>query len=226
MEVLLGESTDKKAKIGLETYIGGQQERPEDIVTAMANLEAHLAFMENFDSDENADKPLIVQMLRQLADVITSQKFMKFVDKYQSKYPWIPHTLLVNVQMIFAEFATIARNNKFILKVLRKEVIPKSAFDRVRSLFKDCLSDFNKAANMQSFVLFQTAPSSYASKKRPNPSDGQSSSPRDGDPALRDKKRLRGDTSRGWFTASGPIKFPSSLTERLCNRFGQVGSVC
>ena len=100
METLVGESTDKKAKIGLETYIGGQQDRPEDVVTAMANLEAHLAYMEEFDMDDDDAKPLLVQMLRKIADVMTSQKFMKFVDKYNNQYPWIAHTLLVYVQMI------------------------------------------------------------------------------------------------------------------------------
>ena len=70
----------------------------------MANLEAHLAFMEGFDTDEEDDKPLIVQMLRKIADIITSQKFMKFYDKYNNQFPWISHVLLVYIQMIFAEF--------------------------------------------------------------------------------------------------------------------------
>ena len=222
METLVGESTDKKAKIGLETYIGGQQDRPEDVVTAMANLEAHLAYMEDFDTDDDDNKPLLVQMLRKIADIITSQKFMKFVDKYNSQYPWIPHTLLVYVQMIFAEFATIARNNRYIAKVLKGDVIPASAYDRVQEIFRDCIRDLTKASTLQSYLPFQTKPGSYVNKKRQSRQDSAGPNNPDSDPSK--TKRRRVDTSKGWFTATGPVRFP--LSERICNRFGQIGSFC
>lgn len=165
METLVGESTEKKAKIGLETYIGGLQERPEDVVTAMVNLEAHLAYMEDFDTDDDDGKPLLICMLIRIADIITSQKFMKFYDKHNGQYPWITHVLLTYVQMIFAEFATVARNNKYIHRVLCKDVIPASAYDRVREVFNDCVRDLTKAANLQSYLPFQTRPGSYVPKK-------------------------------------------------------------
>ena len=213
----------KKAKIGLETYIGGQQERPENIVTAMANLEAHLAFMEDFDMDDEDNKPLLVQMLRKIADIITSQKIMKFVDKYNGTYPWISHTLLVYIQMIFAEFATIARNNKFIVKVLKQENIPSSAYDRVQEIFRDCVRDLTKAANLQSYLAFQTKPGSFVSKKRPSSKmlDSGILPEKEGEPQI---KKPRYDTSRGRFEATGPFRFP--INDRICNRYAQIASFC
>ena len=131
----------------------------------MVNLEAHLAYMEDFDTDDDDGKPLLICMLRKIVDIITSQKFMKFYDKHNGQYPWITYVLLTYVQMIFAEFATVARNNKYIHRVLCKDVIPASAYDRVREVFNDCVRDLTKAANLQSYLPFQTRPGSYVPKK-------------------------------------------------------------
>ena len=124
--------------------------------------------------------------------------------------------------MIFAEFATIARNNKFVIRVLRNEPIPSHAYDCVKEIFRDCLRDLTKAANLQSFLPFQTKPGSYLPKKRASPSNDKAALDQGSGPNK--NKRRRYDSSKGWFTASGPVRFP--LSERVCNRFAQIGSVC
>ena len=58
------ENEKHRSKLSLETYLNGLQERPEHVITALANLECHLAAAEEFDNEPDEEKPLIVYMIR------------------------------------------------------------------------------------------------------------------------------------------------------------------
>ena len=108
------------------------------------------------------------------------------------------------------------------MRVLQGVVIPSNTYDRVQEIFQDCVRDLTKAANLQSYIPFQTKPGSYVQKKRGQPSDQADTSTSDSDPNRFKKRRF--DSSKGWFIASGPVRFP--VTDRIYNKFAQVGSVC
>ena len=222
------ENEKNRSKLSLETYLGGLQERPEHVITALANLECHLAAAEEFDHEADEDKPLIVYMIRQFADVIASQEFQQFANRYATKFPWLAHTLIVYCQMFFSEFAAIARNNELIFKVLKGVDIDVSIFNKVQHQFRDMIQDLNNAASYQKITPFQMAPSSYkapttsqTSKARENDNNGG----REGNETIPPRKRIRSEKARGWLNASGPVRWPP-LSERICTRYAQIGAIC
>jgi len=167
-------------------------------------------------------------MIRQFADVIASQEFQQFAHRYATKFPWLSHTLIVYIQMFYSEFATLARNNELIFKVLKGENIKVTIFDRVQRQFKDMIQDLNNAASYQKITSFQMAPSSYkvpssteASKTKGN----ENRSGGDGNDAANPRKRPRNEKSKGWLTANGSVRWPV-LSERICTRYAQIGAVC
>lgn len=225
------ENEKNRSKLSLETDLGGLQDRVEHVITALANFECHLAAIEDFDHHDDEDKPLIVYMVRQFADVIASQYFQQFANRYTTTFPWLAHTLVTFFQMFFSEFATIARNNELIFQVLKGDTIDASVFDKVRAQFKDMLRDLNNAASYQKNSAFQMAPASYTvskaaaieKKKLNSNSNGNEHEPTEGPP----RKRIRSgsDRSKGWYTASGSVRWPI-LSEKFCIRHAQIGAAC
>ena len=223
------ENEKNRSKLSLETYLGGLQDRVEHVITALANFECHLAAIENFDHEADQDKPIIVYMVRQLADVIASQDFQQFANRYTTTFPWLAHTLVTFFQMFFSEFATIARNNELIFQVLKGETIAASVFDKVQAQFKDMLQDLNNAASYQKISAFQMAPSSFSSSSAPKNHDKKnfSNNTSGGDPNDGPiRKRAKGsDRTKGWYVASGSVRWPN-LSEKFCIRYAQIGAFC
>ena len=60
LEALVEEATEKRQKIGLKVFLGGKQDTPEDIITCLANMDAHFAFIVNFDDKPEKGKPCFV----------------------------------------------------------------------------------------------------------------------------------------------------------------------
>ena len=87
---------------------------------------AHFAFIINFNDKPDKQKPLMVRYFRKIADVLSSKEFVTFIQKYITKFPWIPHTIPLQVQLVFSAFVTIARNNRYISMVRRGQEIPYS----------------------------------------------------------------------------------------------------
>ena len=224
LEALVEEATEKRQKIGLKVFIGGKQDTPEDVITALANMDAHFAFITPFDRKSRDEKPLLVKYIREVADVLSSKDFVRFNQKYINLYPWIPHMILSQVQLIFAEFATIARNNRYISMVRRGAEIPFSVFARPIQVFQDSMRELTRAVTQSNVAYYSTAPPTYDFPKA-KPSNEVK------DPKLEekgnDKRKNRKELAKkGWFTAKGSFSWPDTLSCRPCNKYGQIGASC
>lgn len=87
MEIYVEEKKEKLQKNGYKLYLGGQHSHPQHIITAIANLNAHFAFMTVFDTLPQSEQPLLVVYLRKIADILSSTDFIRFCDKYLETNP-------------------------------------------------------------------------------------------------------------------------------------------
>lgn len=228
LEALVEEASDKRQKIGLKVFLGGKQDSPEDIITCLANMDAHFAFIVSFDDKPDKQKPLMVRYFRKIADVLSSKEFVSFVQKFITKFPWIPHMILLQVQLVFSEFATIARNNRYISMVRRGQEIPYSVFGKVIQIFEDSMRELGRAITQSNVSHYSTAPPTYfVAKKSPDNDNRKDSISNDPDDKKNKKKQTKKELfEKGWFLANGSFSWPESLSCRPCNKFGQVGAAC
>lgn len=224
LEALVEEASEKRQKIGLKVFIGGKQDTPEDVITALANIDAHFAFITPFDHKPKDQQPLLVKYLREIADLLSSKDFVRFNQKFISLYPWIPHMILAQVQLVFAEFATIARNNRYISMVRRGDEIPFSVFARPIQVFRDSMRELTRAVTQSNVSYYSTAPPTYTFSTKPSNQENRDTKQEEkGRDKANKKKEL---AKKGWFNAIGSFAWPEGLSCRPCNRFGQIGAVC
>ena len=169
LEALVEETSEKQQKNGLKVFLGDKQDTPEDIITCLTNMNAHFAFIVNFDEKPEKEKPLMVRYFRKISDVLSSKEFVTFVQKYSTKFPWIPHMILFQVQLVFSEFATIVRNNRYISMVRRGQEIPYSVLGKVIQIFEDSMRELGRAVTQLNVSHYAAAPPTYfPSKKQDN----------------------------------------------------------
>ena len=228
MEINVEEEKEKRQKIGYKLYLGGLQSHHQHIITAIANLDAHYAFMTGFDILPQSEQPLLVVYLRKIADILSSTDFSRFSEKYLESFPWIPHMILCQVQLLFGAFAAVARNNRYIGMIEKEEQLPASIFDKATMIFNDTVQELSKAVNQSNVTYYSTPPPTYKPKKTEQPTAVSSNSGSTGNNQTTSSKNNRKNTGKdkGWFLAKGAFKWPEGLSVDICNRYAQIGATC
>ena len=222
LEALVGESNEKKRKINLKTFQGGLQETPTHILTGLANFESKLSFMVDYAGIEESQQPLIVQWVNQLANLYSSREFNRFYDKHCKTLPWIPHTMVTQVQIIISSLAKISKSYLHHNSLKRNQPLHASILRVALKTFNDVIDDIKRSIRGSGLGCFATPPPSYVSPDPPPTSrfKKQSSTTQD-NPADRPERR------RGWLIATGPYRWPQNLhCQHICNKFAQVDSSC
>jgi len=228
LEDLVGESNEKKRKINLKTFQGGLQETPTHVLTGLANLESKFSFMVEYGNLPSTKKqPLFVQWLNNLANIYSSRDFNRFYEKHKKSLPWITHTMVTQVQIIFSLTARVAKSYTNHTALKKDDSLPPSIFKTAHKAYTDIIADIERAYSGASLGCFATPPASYVPPPDNLPQRARTLAP----PHLNTPSRFSSHQSRptrrrGWIHATGPYRWPKLQCGFLCNKFAQVESQC
>jgi len=158
LEAIVGESSEKKRKINLKTFQGGLQENPTHILTGLANFESKLSFMAEYSSTPESSQPLIVQWVNKLANVYSSRQFTRFYDKHHKALPWIPHTMVTQVQIIISSLAKISKSYLHHNVLKQQRNLHASILRTALKTFHDVMDDVKGSIRGSGLGCFATPP--------------------------------------------------------------------
>ena len=230
---LLDQPAEKRSSIRKEIFLKGRQESLEDVITFIANITVFARFWIKMDNDT---QPLMIQLLTEIADFLSSAEYKTFHDKFKKCKVYMPHTLITyifNIVSIFIKMAKtpqVLRKFKITNTVDHKEV--KMAI-MMQSTLMDQLQLCAVTSSTQnifaqapiSFRIFcpslQNAPElqSRLPLKRPNSSQNQEH--------IDERKKPRQEPKEAIINTTGrKIFFPRGLEKKYCADFLDSSSVC
>ena len=226
LDEVMEECPEKKVKKNTKTFCKGMQDSVGHVLTAMANLDAILAFVVSCDQKEEYQTPMLVWYIRRFADIIISPDFQSFERKFLPDCPWIPHNLLCMIQQLLAEAASVADNTANINLVIEKNQVPTSLYDRLFLVYETNIKNMTMCCTMNHPGVFQLAARSFTNKN-PKNFNNQKRKPGEAEDASNDKSPSKQNLSkRGWFVSTARFSWPQTLSIRPCIKFGQQGLSC
>ena len=231
-EALIGEHSDKRNRLNTKSFTGGLQSDPEHILIAIANFDMIASLAADYDEDNVAELPLIVRQFGEMADLYSSPKFQRFLSKYSEKH--IPHALLVQLQTIFAGFASVASNTKYQNIVAAGGLIPRSAYDECCAQFEEIYRSLKSAMGSSTLGILAQAPRSYVPPPQPKETKKRDAPARSASGRAQndEAKKARSDEynqakKQGWLVlTSGSITFPPVMNKIPCKQFATIGRYC
>jgi hypothetical protein len=226
IEHLVGQTEKQQTKVGTEIFIGGIQDHPDDVITAIANFDVLSDIKYGHGKHNEEDMPLLNKYVRQLGDLWCSRAFRTWYNKVKHGAPWITHTLLTQLHTLIAKTAMIANNptNKRHYKD-GKPLSPRLYLD-VAETFERIKSDTLATISSSSLgSLFTSPPSSYRGAKEPIRSPGRK---RDADhlsPSPRAEPRNQLPDLRGWLVNNTRLHINVQGLV-FCSQFACEGSQC
>ena len=125
MDRLLDQPAEKRSSIRKEIFLKGRQESLEDVITFIANITVFARFWIKMNDDT---QPLMIQLLTEIADILSSAEYKVFHDKFKKCKVYMPHTLIsyiFNIVSIFIKMAKtpqVTRKFKITNTVDHKEI--------------------------------------------------------------------------------------------------------
>ena len=115
------------------------QTEPTQVITALANINVMGCLAVEFNEYNKASQPLMMRNFRQVVDLFSLHKVIKYMLKYRTSTLRLPHSLLVQCQSIFSTFAAIASWTDYQNIVLMELEIPLDYYADPIQLFKDLI---------------------------------------------------------------------------------------
>eukprot|EP00978_Attheya_sp_CCMP212_P027284 scaffold91390_cov35-Attheya_sp.AAC.1 len=81
VEHLVGQTEKQQTKVGTEIFIGGVQDHPDDVITAIANMNIIFSVKYTYDEHDEAQMPMLIKYMRQLGDIWCSRAFRAWYNK-------------------------------------------------------------------------------------------------------------------------------------------------
>ena len=231
-EAIVGEQADKKTRLNTKSFLGGLQSEPAHIIVGIANFDAAASLVADYPDHTQAQQPLVVRQMGELANLFSSVDFDRFTQKYKSE-GHIAHAMLVQAQMVFAQFARIASNTKYQNMVTLGQALPRSAYNDAIEQFESIMRSAKEAMHSSTLGVYKQIPRSYEPPSKPESQNNSrkrlSSDSRRKDNVDNKKERTNNDKTKelGWLVVtSGFLKFPTTLKKTPCLGFSRVGRYC
>ena len=209
------------------TFIQGRQTTVNDIQSLIANLVTVFYFLTDINSKDNI--PDIIKILESMADMLNNTRFNLYIDYYQKTYPWIPHTILINIHEIVKSFVKIGNDVNLQRNVEYNEKVPAQTYQACWDIFYNLQRDINDTMGPVRFLkLFRIPPSSYY-----NYCEGKTKRPRDAldfkEKKITKRSHRKMDLAKkGWLVSSVGLDFAfPKLSRRIpCKFHALLGSEC
>ena len=105
---MLDQPTEKWSSISKEIFIKGKQDALEDVTAFIANIIVFARYWVKMEDDEKS-QPLVIQMITEVADFLSSSEYKSFHERFKNKKVFMPHTLFVFTFNIVSIFVKVAK---------------------------------------------------------------------------------------------------------------------
>ena len=97
---MLDQPTEKRSSIRKEIFIKGKQDALEDVTAFIANIIVFARYWVKMEDDEKS-QPLVIQMITEVADFLSSSEYKSFHERFKNKKVFMPHTLIAFILTLF-----------------------------------------------------------------------------------------------------------------------------
>ena len=91
----------------------GRQETLDDVITLAANIKVFGKFWFKVTEDIYHQQPLVITLMEEIANYISTQDFKYFFEKHHSSTQYIPHIIIVYMFNVFSMFVSTAKNREY-----------------------------------------------------------------------------------------------------------------
>ena len=240
IDKILDQPAEKRSGIRKDVFIKGRQDNLDDFIAFCANIVALSRFLAKMDEKDDSSQPLIVQMILEIADVVSAAEYKKFEEKHKGEVLYMTHTLITYVFNIFSVFIKMAKNPTVVRKFKIDNTIDPKGVKIALMMHKSLLDQLQLCCATSSVQnLFAKPPSSFAifcptlSKQLKVVTSVQknSTNPVGNNNETKGTKR-EAPTTRPDFTGSivnktgKKIYFPPGLDERYCSMLMDSEMTC
>ena len=113
VECMLDTPAEKKGLQRKEVFMKGRQESLDDVITLAANIKVFGKFWFKVTEEVYHQQPLVITLMEEIANYISTQDFKHFYEKHHSSTQYIPHTIIVYMFNVFSMFVSTAKNREY-----------------------------------------------------------------------------------------------------------------
>jgi hypothetical protein len=227
VEVLLEQPSEKRSAIKKEVYIKGKQDTIEDVISFIANIFVFARFWVKMEEDSSTH-PLVIQIINEVADLISSSDFREFYEVHKATANWTPHTLVAYLFNIFSIFVKAAKKTHTVRRfnvdnVIKYEDVNLSSL-MISSLI-DQLRLCTATGSLQVLFASPTTSFKYCCPHLTKLEQGLKR-PRDNDKTPEGKKVPKDSKGSIINTTGKRLTFPSGLEGKYCSDFLDTKESC
>ena len=116
IDKLLDQPAEKMSRIRKDVFLKGKQEALDDCITFIANIMVFARFWVKIDANDDTSQPLIIQMLVEIVDLLSSPEYRALDEKLKDETIFMTHTLISYIFNMFSVFVKMAKNPHVIRK--------------------------------------------------------------------------------------------------------------
>ena len=116
IEDTLNQPLEKRSGVKKDIFLKGKQESLKDVTQFIANIVVFARYWVKMN-EELSSQPLIIQMIIEIADYISTSDYEIFHETHISSKKYMPHALIAYIFNINAVFVKMAKNRKKLLDI-------------------------------------------------------------------------------------------------------------
>ena len=237
VELLLEQPAEKRSALKKDIFTKGKQDTIDDVVSFIGNIIIFARFWMKM-SENSTTQPTIIQMITEIADLISTGEYRSFNDKYIVTNKYMPHTLVSYIFNISSVFIRMAKNPSVVRRFKIENFIDPHEIRLATIMTSTLINNLQVCSATSSLqVLFANPPSSFEvfcphlvktntttnnnnnpgtsnnnGSKRPGPSD-------DGKNKHQKLGSIENNTGKRLF-------FPKGLSQKYCSDFLDTSTSC
>ena len=240
VEDWLGQPSEKKMAKKKYVFVKGRQEKIIDVVSFLANIITFCKFRGSFSIDDEETHPTLVQICFTLAETLTSSDCREYFSKYESRYPYMAHTLVSAICNIFAQFVKAAKHPDNIRRLRSDNSVSKEIVATPVTMMRELIAQLQSAVLSNSLgSLFASKPLTYIlffpdSERKRNEVDmgspsavGAHNGDKRGDRNPTKRPKNEGKACGSIVNKTGkPLRLPRGFEQKYCQPFLDCAESC
>ena len=224
---MLDQPEEKRALMRKDIFIKGRQETLNEVISFVANIIVYTRFWVELSINDTNDSPMIIQMVLEIADFLSSPAYKIFDNRYKQIAPYMYHTLVGYIFNIFSTFIKLAKNPYIIRQLKIENLIDPKDIKIGQMMFKTLLDQLQLCSATSSLqILFAHPTFSYnmfCSQSKKNDKKRQLTD-KDKNTMYDNKKNLASGSIIN--TTGTQIMFPKGMDKRYCANFLDTNAFC
>ena len=224
---MLDQPDEKRAMMRKDIFIKGRQQNLSDIISFIANVIVYARFWVKLPNNESSDIPLVIQMLLEIADFLSSSAYTTFDNWFKQVAPHMYHTLVCYIFNIFSTFVKMAKNPHIVCKLKVENLVDPKEIRIGQMMFRTLLDQLQLCSATFSLQNLFAQPSFsykiFCPQMKTNDKKRQLTD-KDNDNS-HDNKKLQSFGSI-CNTTGKKISFPAGMEKKYCADYLDVDAIC